>query len=105
MIKLTLLYGQPADPDSFERYYAETHLPIAARIKGVRRFELSKALAAPDAPLPALYRMAEFYFDDVQQMQGVLGTQEARDTVADLANFATGGVTMLVSAVESVAEA
>ena len=80
-------------------------MPIAARIKGVRRFELSKALAAPDTPLPALYRMAELYFDDVQQMQGVLGTQEARDTVADLANFATGGVTMLGSAVESVAEA
>lgn len=42
MVKLTVLYGQPTSPDAFEEYYAETHLPIAAQMQGVRRIEISK---------------------------------------------------------------
>jgi hypothetical protein len=42
MVKLTVLYGHPKDPAHFERYYLETHTPIALRVKGLRRFEIAK---------------------------------------------------------------
>jgi uncharacterized protein (TIGR02118 family) len=104
MVKLTVLYGHPRDPEAFERYYAQTHMPIAAKMTTIRRFELSKAVATPDAsPLP-YYRMAEAYFDDTAHMQRVLATPEAQATVADLENFATGGVTIFVSEVLDLVE-
>jgi uncharacterized protein (TIGR02118 family) len=28
MIKLSVLYGQPTTPETFEKYYLETHMPI-----------------------------------------------------------------------------
>jgi hypothetical protein len=28
MIKLTVLYGPPADPEAFEEYYADVHMPL-----------------------------------------------------------------------------
>jgi uncharacterized protein (TIGR02118 family) len=28
MVKLTVLYGHPDDPDAFEEYYANTHMPL-----------------------------------------------------------------------------
>ena len=31
MIKITVLYGHPKNPQEFERYYAEKHMPLAAR--------------------------------------------------------------------------
>lgn len=100
MIKLTLLYGHPKDPAAFERYYAETHLPIAAQIQGLRRLELSKMTGTPDGGSPAFYRMAELYFDGPDHMQRVMGTPEARRAVGDLPNFATGGVTTLIAQVQ-----
>ncbi len=100
MIKLTLLYGHPKDPAGFERYYAETHLPIAAQIQGLRRLELSKVTGTPDGASPAFYRMAELYFDGPDHMQRVMGSAETRKAVADLPNFATGGVTTLIAQVQ-----
>ena len=99
MVKLTVMYGPPKSPDAFEKYYAETHLPIASKIQGVRRIELSKVTGTADGSAPAFYRMADLYFDDVAHMQRVMSTPEGKATVDDLANFATGGVSTLVSQV------
>jgi uncharacterized protein (TIGR02118 family) len=99
MVKLTVLYGQPTSADAFEKYYAETHMPIAGKVQGVRKIELSKVIGTPDGSAPAYYRLADLYFDSVDHMTSVLGTPEGKATVADLANFATGGVTVLVSEV------
>ena len=100
MVKLVVLYGQPKSPAEFEKYYADVHLPIAAQMKGVRRAEFARATGTPQGGPPPFYRIAELYFDSVEQMQGVLGSPEGQKTVADLANFATGGVTVAVAEVQ-----
>lgn len=96
-VKITVLYAQPKDPAAFEKYYAETHLPIAAKMKGVKRLELSKVAPGPDGAAPPFYRIAELYFTSKKQMDKVMATPEAKATVADIPNFATGGFTVLVS--------
>ena len=96
-VKITVLYAQPKDPAAFEKYYAETHLPIAAKMQGVKRIELSKVAAGPDGAAPPFYRIAELYFTNKKQMDTVMATQPAKDVVADIPNFATGGFTVLVS--------
>lgn len=99
MMKLSVLYGEPKDAAAFEKYYAETHLPLAGRMQGVNKIELSKVVGTPDGSAPVFYRMADLYFDDADHMKRVMDTPEAKATVADLAKFATGGVTVLVSEV------
>jgi len=101
MMKATVLYHHPKDPGAFERYYAQTHLPLAAMMAGVARLELTRFAPNPDGSHPAFYRMAELYFADAVQMQTTLGSPEGQAAVADLQNFATGGVTVLIGAVES----
>ena len=100
MVKLVVLYGQPKSPAEFEKYYADVHLPIAAQMKGVRRIELAKVTGAPGGGTAAFYRIAELYYDDADHMQSVMATPEAQKTVADLANCATGGVTVFVAEVQ-----
>jgi uncharacterized protein (TIGR02118 family) len=75
-------------------------LPLAATMKGVARIELTKFVAGPDGAKPAFYRMAELLFPNQAQMEQTLGSPEGKATVADLAKFATGGVTVLVGSVE-----
>jgi len=99
MVKLSVLYGKPTNAAAFEKYYAETHLPIAGKMQGVRKIELSKVVGTPDGSAPAFYRLADLYFDNVDHMKKVLGSPEGKATAGDLANFATGGFTMLISEV------
>jgi uncharacterized protein (TIGR02118 family) len=101
MLKATVLYGHPADPDAFEKYYAETHLPIAAKMKGVDKMELTKFISAPDGSKAAYYRMIELYFSGPAEMQQTMSSPEGQASAADLPNFATGGVTMIIGTLEN----
>ena len=100
MVKLIVQYGHPTDPEVFEKYYAETHLAIASKIPGVAKVEVSKVLGTPDGSDPSQYRMAEVYFNSMEDLQKNMGTPEGQATVADLANFATGGVDVMVAEVQ-----
>lgn len=77
------------------------HLPLAAKMKGMTRLELTRFEASPDDAKPAYYRMAELYFPSEAQAQATLGSPEGRAAIGDLPNFATGGVTVLSGSVES----
>ena len=101
MMKVTVLYGHPKSIDEFEQYYENTHLPLAAKIKGVDRLELTKFVPGPDGVNPAFYRMAELYFADQGHMEKSLASAEGQATVADLQKFATGGTTILIGSVKS----
>jgi uncharacterized protein (TIGR02118 family) len=96
MFKVTVLYGHPKDVDAFEKYYAETHLPLAGKINGVARIEITKIVGTPDGSTPAFYRMAELYFTDEEQLKTSMGSLEGQATAADLANFATGGAQFMI---------
>ena len=99
MIKLTVLYGHPTDVSAFEGYYANTHVPLAATMKGFEKLEYTKFIGAPDGSQATYYRMAEFWFSSPEALQATMGSAEGQATAADLANFATGGVKLLVGAV------
>ena len=101
MVKATALYGHPEDPAAFEEYYANTHVPLVEKVPNLQRFEAAKIVATPDGSEPPYHRIAELYFEDMEQMQDSLASDEGQAMVADLQNFATGGVTIFFSEIDS----
>lgn len=97
-IKLTILYGHPDDAEAFESYYAGTHMPLVA--ESPLQLETAKVVADPAGGEPAFYRIATVTFDDMEQMGQQMELPEVQAVSADVANFATGGVTMLLSQVD-----
>ncbi|PZX58497.1 uncharacterized protein (TIGR02118 family) [Algoriphagus ratkowskyi] len=95
MVKLTVLYKHPTDPAAFESYYAATHMPLVGKIQGILKAEVTKFLPEADGSNPAFYRMAELYFENPEALQESMGSAEGQATAGDLANFATGGFTIL----------
>ncbi|GGW22459.1 EthD family reductase [Arenibacter certesii] len=102
MIKLTVLYGHPTNAAEFEAYYANTHLSKVAKMKGLAKMELTKFLNYFDGSKPDYYRMAEFWFNTPEAMQKTMSSSVGQDVAADLPNFVTGGVTLLVGEVEEL---
>ena len=101
MVKLTALFGHPEDPETFEEYYTNQHLPLAAKIPNVQRFESGRVRAVDDDKQP-YHRIAELWFESAEQMgEKALSSPEGEAATVDLPNFATGGATFFVSEVEA----
>ena len=97
MVKLVVAYGAPEDPAAFEGYYAATHTPLVHKIPNLRRFEAGKVLGTPDGSPAPYFFIAELLFDDIETMQAALGSPEGAATAADVANFASGGATLMIA--------
>ena len=42
MHRLTVLYGHPKDPATFDRYYFDVHIPIAKKMQGFTGWTIGK---------------------------------------------------------------
>jgi uncharacterized protein (TIGR02118 family) len=75
--------------EEFQRYWRETHGPIAARIPGVRRYvqcHVLSELYAGDRP-PAYDGAAELWFDDLDAMRRAMASPEMEAAREDERNF------------------
>lgn len=96
MAKLLALYRTPDDAQAFEDYYFGTHVPIAKRVPGLRSYEVSHGgIASPQAASP-YHLVAILGFDSLADIGTALASPEGQATAADLGNFATAGVDLLV---------
>jgi uncharacterized protein (TIGR02118 family) len=92
MAQLLVMYKTPNDAAAFDKYYFEKHVPVAKRIPGLRKYEVSKGPVATPAG-PSGYRLVAILdFDDLAAIQGAFASVEGQAAVADVQNFATGGV-------------
>ncbi|HET6509084.1 MAG TPA: EthD family reductase [Baekduia sp.] len=99
MIKLVVGYHAPDDAVAFEAHYAGTHVGLAEAIPGLRRFEWGRVLGTPDGSVPPYAYLAELCFDDETAMNAALTSPEGSAAGADVANFASGGATLMVAEV------
>jgi uncharacterized protein (TIGR02118 family) len=95
MAQVLVLYNTPADPAGFDRYYHQTHIPLARKIPGLRSYLMS------DGPVRALagsapYLVAILNFDSLADISAALASPEGQAAAADLSNFAFGGATLLI---------
>jgi len=96
MAKLIALYKKPADAAAFDAYYTSTHVPLAKKIPGLRRYEVSSGPVASPQGDSAYHLAAILEFDSLAAIQAGLGTPEGQATAADLGKFAQAGVELLM---------
>ena len=95
MAQILVLYNTPADPAAFDSYYRQTHIPLAQKVPGLRSYSIN------DGPVQALagsapYLVAILTFDSMADVNAALASPEGQAAAADLANFASGGATLLI---------
>ena len=96
---VTVIYKTPKDTAAFERYYADTHLPLVTANKneiGFERAELTKFDSNLDGSPPSRYRQAELYFPSTEALKKGLATPGFKKVADDLGKFASGGLDALV---------
>ncbi|MCP3772757.1 EthD family reductase [Paenibacillus sp. MZ04-78.2] len=93
MVKLIAIYRKPENIEDFDKHYAEVHAPLAAKMPGLLRLEVSRIYGTPMGESD-LHLMAEMYFDDKQALVQALSSPEGKAAGKDLMGFAGKIVSM-----------
>ena len=102
MAHLYALYHQPADPAAFDQHYFNTHVPLVKTIPGLRSYEVTQGDVMGMAGKHQVYLVATLRFDSVAAIREGMASPQGQATAADLANFATAGVDMMMGDTRSV---
>jgi uncharacterized protein (TIGR02118 family) len=91
---LVVLYKTPKDAAAFDKYYVETHIPLAKKLPGLRKYTVTKGPVATPVGPSNFHLIAILSFDDMAAIGAAFGSPEGKATAADVPKFATGGVEM-----------
>jgi len=94
MHRVLVLYPAPKDPAHFKKYYEETHLPLASQMPGLLSSRYSFAVEGVGAASP-YFCVWEGEFASEAAMGAAMASPIGQKVTADVANYATGGATVL----------
>jgi uncharacterized protein (TIGR02118 family) len=96
MAEVVVMYKTPKDTAAFDKYYAETHVPLAKKMPGLRKFQVSQGPVATPAGPSAFHMIAILTFDNMAAIQKAFGSAEGQAAAGDVKKFATGGADILL---------
>ncbi|WP_248322737.1 EthD family reductase [Caballeronia sp. Sq4a] len=96
MAKLVALYKTPSDKQAFDAHYTSTHAPLAKKLPGLRRYELSTGPVTVAQGESPYHLVAVLEFDSLDAIRSALESPEGQATAGDLSNFAQAGVELLM---------
>ena len=102
MAKLFAIYQQPANPAEFDRYYFKTHVPLAKTLPDLRSYEVTRGDVMGMAGKHGAYLVAILEFDSMAAIGAAMSSPQGQATAADLANFASAGVDVMMGETETV---
>ncbi|MBA4601899.1 EthD family reductase [Thermoactinomyces mirandus] len=100
MVKLTALYKQPEDQKSFDEHYYQTHLPLAGKMPGLVKVEVTRYSATPMGDKSPYYLQADLYFEDKKALDDAMKSPEGKAAAKDVMSFAGKLVTMIIGEVQ-----
>ena len=101
MWQFVVLYRRPDDPEAFERYYRDVHLPLVRKFPGLRRITLSNVKADADAGAD-VFLISTMYWDDRASLEQALRSQARKEAYEDSARFRHFQIGRYIGAVEDV---
>ena len=102
MAKLFAVYQQPKDAAVFDNYYFTKHVPLAKTIPGLKSYEVTKGDVMGMAGKHSAYLVAILEFDSMEAIGSAMASPQGQATAADLANFASAGVDLMMGETKMV---
>ena len=96
MARLVVIYKTPKDAAAFDKHYFGTHVPLAKKIPGLRKYEVSHGPVATPSGLSGFHLVATLHFDDMTAIQKAFASAEGQAAAADVQTFTTDPPHMLL---------
>src|SRR5260370_6437968 len=88
MARMVVIYRTPKNVEAFDRHYFEIHVPLAKKIPGLRKYEVSDGNIATPVGTSDVHRIGTLYFDDLAAIEKAFASAEGQAAGADRRLFA-----------------
>ena len=89
MVRFLVVYETPTDPAAFDEHYRQVHIPLAKKLPGLRRYTVSRDVAARRGE--PFYLVAELDWDDMDALRAAFASPEGQATARDIAELVPDG--------------
>lgn len=83
MAHMVVIYRTPKDVAAFDRHYFQIHVPLAKKIPGVRKYQVSDGAILTPVGNPDVYRIGTVHFDDLAAIKEAFASPEGRAAATD----------------------
>jgi len=88
-VRFLVVYETPTDPAAFDEHYRQVHIPLAKNLPGLRRYTVSRDVAALRGE--PFYLVAELDWDDMDALRAAFASPEGQATARDIAELVPDG--------------
>ena|SRR6516225_8733460 len=85
---MVVIYNKPNDVAAFERHYFEQHVPLAKRLPGIRKYEVSQGPIVSPAGASDAWMVATLHFDSMAAIRDAFASDVGKECAADRRAFA-----------------
>jgi len=89
VVRFLVVYETPTDPAAFDEHYRQVHIPLAKKLPGLRRYTVSRDVAALRGE--PFYLVAELDWDDMDALRAAFASPEGQATARDIAELVPDG--------------
>src|SRR5580704_10909780 len=84
MAKMIVIYSTPKNAEAFNKHYFEVHIPLAKKLPGLIKYEVSQGMVIPVvAGGPSIHLIGTLYFDDLAAIKKAFASPEGQACAAD----------------------
>lgn len=94
MKRVIVIYGQAADRGAFHKHYVDVHTKLVAEMPHLLGFSYSRGDVAVSGAAAPAELVAFLDYASQADLDTSMASAPGQAAVADLANFATGGVSI-----------
>lgn len=80
---MTVIYKTPKDKATFDKHYFEVHIPLAKKLSGLIKYEISKGTPMSTTEHTDVYLIGNLYFESMDAMRNAFASETGKACAAD----------------------
>lgn len=83
MAKMTIIYKTPANKEAFEHHYFNVHIPLAKKLPGLQKYEVSRGPVVSTTGHADTYLIGQLYFESMEAIKLAFASEIGQQCAAD----------------------
>jgi uncharacterized protein (TIGR02118 family) len=88
MARMVVIYRTPKSVAAFDQHYFDIHVPLAKKLPGLRKYEVSNGPILTPVGTSDIHRIGTLHFDDLASIKKAFASPEGQVAGADRRVFA-----------------
>ncbi|HEY5391105.1 MAG TPA: EthD family reductase [Hanamia sp.] len=83
MARMIAIYKTPKDKDAFDKHYFEVHIPLAKKLPGLIKYDISKSPIISTTGDDETYLIGTLHFDSLNDIKAAFASPQGKACAAD----------------------